>query len=207
MTKSGSFTRRHFLTLTGSTALLGGCSVFSAPEPQLYMLPSKHTYDGDLPTVHWQLIVAVPVAPQSLDTARIALSHSPTKLDYFADSAWTDRAPLMIQGLLIESFENTGKIVAVGRQDSDLRADYVLQTELRDFEARYYSGTEQPPEIYVRFGAKLVKMPDREIIGDTNIVQKVTAARNDLGSIIDAFDDALGSAMKHMVEWTLRTPR
>jgi cholesterol transport system auxiliary component len=150
--------------------------------------------------------VAVPVAPQSLDSARIALSHSPTKLDYFADSAWTDRAPLMIQGLLIESFENTGKIVAVGRQDSDLRADYVLQTELRDFEARYYSGTEQPPEIYVRFGAKLVKMPEREIIGDTNIVQKVTAARNDLGSIIEAFDDALGSAMKHMVEWTLRTP-
>jgi cholesterol transport system auxiliary component len=206
MIKTGSFTRRHFLTLTGSTALLGGCSVFSAPEPQLYMLPSKHTYDTDLPAVKWQLIVAVPVAPQSLDTARIALSHSPTKLDYFANSAWTDRAPVMIQGLIIESFENTNKILAVGRQDSDLRADYVLQTELRDFEARYYNGTEQPPEIYVRIGAKLVKMPDRIIIGDTNIVQQVAAVRNDIESIIGAFDDALGSAMKHLVEWTLRTP-
>jgi len=207
MIKTGSFTRRHFLTLTGSTALLGGCSVFSPPEPQLYMLPSKHTYDTDLPAVKWQLIVAVPVAPQSLDTARIALSHSPTKLDYFANSAWTDRAPVMIQGLIIESFENTNKILAVGRQDSDLRADYVLQTELRDFEARYYHGTEQPPEIYVRFGAKLVKMPDRIIIGDTSIVQQVAAVRNDIESIIGAFDDALGSAMKHLVEWTLRTPR
>jgi cholesterol transport system auxiliary component len=207
MTRTGTLTRRHLLTLAGSTALLGGCEVFSAPPPQLYMLPSKHTYDNDLPKVTWQLVVAVPVAPQSLDSARIALSHSATKLDYFANSAWTDRAPLMIQGLIIESFENTGKILSVGRQDSDLRADYVLQTELRNFEARYYSGTEQPPEVYVRFGAKLVKMPDRVIIGDTNIVQKVTAERNDIDSIIAAFDDALGSAMKHMVEWTLRTPR
>ena len=210
MTLSGSpaASRRRFLTLTGATLLVAGCTdVLGQKPPQLYMLPSKHTYDTNLPVVHWQLIVAEPVAPQSLDTARIALSHSPTKLDYFADSAWTDRAPVMIQGLIIESFENTGKIVAVGRQDSDLRADFVLQTELRDFEARYYKGLEQPPEIYVRFGAKLVKMPDREIIGDTNIVQQVTAARNDLESIIDAFDDALGSAMKHMVEWTLRTPR
>ena len=206
MNETGRLTRRHLLTLAGGTALLGGCSLFSEPPPQLYMLPSKHTYDADLPTVRWQLIVAEPVAPQSLDTARIALSHSPTKLDYFAASAWTDRAPVMIQGLIVESFENTGKILAVGRQDTDLRADYVLQTELRDFEARYYHGTEQPPEIYVRFGAKLVKMPDRVIIGDTNIVQQVVAERNDIESIIGAFDDALGSAMKHMVEWTLRTP-
>ena len=202
----GVATRRRFLTCVGASLLLSGCSLISPTPPQLYMLPSKHTYDTDLPLVRWQLIVDVPVAPESLDTARIALSHNPTKLDYFADSAWTDRAPLMIQGLVIESFENTGKIVAVGRQDTDLRADYVLQTELRDFEARYYNGTEQPPEIYVRFGAKLVKMPDREIIGDTNIVQKVPASRNDIESIIGAFDDALGSAMKHLVEWTLRTP-
>lgn len=207
MTETGRLTRRHLLALAGGTALLGGCNLFSPPPPQLYMLPSKHTYDTNLPAVHWQLIVAEPVAPQSLDTARIALSHSATKLDYFADSAWTDRAPVMIQGLIVESFENTGKIVAVGRQDTDLHADYVLQTELRDFEARYYHGTDQPPEIYVRFGAKLVKMPDRVIIGDTNIVQQVPAARNDIESIIAAFDDALGSAMKHLVEWTLRTPR
>jgi cholesterol transport system auxiliary component len=206
-TGSGITTRRHFLTLTGTSLLLAGCSVISPRSPQLYMLPSKHTYDAGLPTVNWQLIVAEPVAPESLDTARIALSHSPTKLDYFADSAWTDRAPVMIQGLIIESFENTGKIIAVGRLASDLRADYVLQTELRDFEARYYHGTEQPPEIYVRLGAKLVKMPDRIIIGDTNIVQQVQASRNDIESIIGAFEDALGSAMKHLVEWTLRTPK
>jgi cholesterol transport system auxiliary component len=205
---SHAASRRRFLTLTGASLLVAGCTdVLGQKPPQLYMLPSKHTYDPNLPVVHWQLIVAEPIAPESLDTARIALSHSPTKLDYFADSAWTDRAPVMIQGLIIESFENTGKIIAVGRDASDLRADYVLQTELRDFEARYYDGTEQPPKIYVRLEAKLVKMPDREIIGNTNLVQEIPAPRNDIESIIGGFDDALGSAMKHLVEWTLRTPK
>jgi cholesterol transport system auxiliary component len=203
----GGASRRRFLIFSGAVLLLPGCSsLLGQQPPHLYTLPSKHTYDADLPMVHWQLIVDEPIAPQSLDTIRIALSRSPTQLDYFADSAWTDRAPLMIQGLIIESFENTGKIVAVGRFASDLRADYVLQTELRDFEARYYGGIEGPPEIYVRIEAKLVKMPEREIIGNTNVVQTVTAPRNDIDSIIGAFDDALGSAMKHLVEWTLRTP-
>jgi ABC-type uncharacterized transport system auxiliary subunit len=50
-------------------------------------------------------------------------------------------------------------------------------------------------------------MPDREIIGNTNLVQEVPAAHNDIESIIGGFDDALGSAMKHLVEWTLRTPK
>ena len=40
-----------------------------------------------------------------------------------------------------------------------------------------------------------------------DMVQQVAAVRNDIESIIGAFDDALGSAMKHLVEWTLRTPR
>jgi cholesterol transport system auxiliary component len=199
--------RRRFLTLVGASVLLAGCTqVFGTKAPQLYMLPSKRTYDNDLPQVHWQLVVAEPVAPESLDTERIALSHNPTKLDYFADSAWVDRAPLMIQGLIVESFENTGKIVGVGRSASDLRADYELQTEVRDFEARYYDGVEQPPKIYVRIEAKLVKMPERDIIGNANFVEEVPADRNDIDGIVLAFDDALGKVMKHMVQWTLRLP-
>ena len=199
--------RRRFLTLTGASLLVAGCSeVFGTKAPQLYMLPSKHTYDNDLPQVHWQLVVAEPLAPESLDTERIALSHNPTKLDYFAASTWVDRAPVMIQGLIVESFENTGKIIGVGRSASDLRADYVLQTELRDFEARYYEGVEQPPKIYVRIEAKLVKMPDRDIIGNANFSEEVAAGQNDIDAIVLAFDDALGSTMKHLVQWTLRLP-
>ncbi len=44
-----------------------------------------------------------------------------------------------------------------------LRANYVLQPDLRNFEAMYfYGGT---PIVNVRIVAKLVRMPDRQIIG------------------------------------------
>ena len=36
------------------------------------------------------------------DTTRVALSRSPTTLGYFANAAWGDRAPVMVQGLSIE---------------------------------------------------------------------------------------------------------
>ena len=196
-----------FRALVLSLALgLAGCSAaLTSTPPSLYVLQPKTTYDTNLPTVGYQLVVTVPDAPQSLDSARIALARSPTTIDYFASSAWTDRAPVMIQDLLVESFENTRKIVSVGRDTSGLRADYVLLTDLRDFEARYYEGTNKPPQVRVRITAKLIKMPEREIIGGLDAVKTSDAEKNDIDSIVAAFGEATGNAMKMVVQWTLRS--
>ena len=195
-----------FRALLLSAALgLAGCSAFTSAPPSLYVLQPKTTYDTNLPTVGYQLVVTVPDAPQSLDSARIALARSPTTIDYFANSAWTDRAPVMVQDLLVESFENTRKIESVGRDTSGLRADYVLLTDLRDFEARYYEGTNKPPQVRVRLTAKLIKMPEREIIGGLDAVKLADAEHNDIDSIVAAFGEATGNAMKMIVQWTLRT--
>jgi len=183
---------------------LAGCSTFTAAPPSLYVLQPKTTYDTNLPTVSYQLVVQVPDAPQSLDTQRIALARSPTTIDYFASSSWTDRAPVMVQDLMIQSFENTKKIVSVGRDTSGLRADYVLLTDLRDFEARYYEGTDKPPQVRVRITAKLIKMPEREIIGGLDAVKVSDAEKNDIDSIVAAYGEATGNAMKMIVQWTLR---
>jgi len=186
-------------------ASLAGCSTLTAAPPSLYVLQPKTTYDTNLPTVGYQLVVQVPDAPQSLDTARVALARSPTTIDYFANAAWTDRAPVMVQDLLVESFENTRKIVSVGRDTTGLRADYVLLTDLRDFEARYYEGTDKPPQVRVRITAKLIKMPEREIIGGLDAVKTSDAEKNDIDSIVAAFGEATGNAMKMVVQWTLRS--
>ena len=186
-------------------ASLAGCSTLTAAPPSLYVLQPKTTYDTNLPTVGYQLVVQVPDAPQSLDTARVALARSPTTIDYFANAAWTDRAPVMVQDLLVESFENTRKIVSVGRDTTGLRADYVLLTDLRDFEARYYEGTDKPPQVRVRITAKLIKMPEREIIGGLDAVKTSDAEKNDIDSIVAAFGEATGNAMKMIVQWTLRS--
>ena len=130
--------------------------------PKLYILTPKNTFKSDLPKVDWQLTMALPIADAALNTARIALRQNPISLEYYARANWVDTAPQMIQTLLVESFENTSKIVSIGRQSVTLRADYSLLTDLREFQAEYIS--EGPPRVRVRLNAKLVRMPQRTIV-------------------------------------------
>jgi cholesterol transport system auxiliary component len=190
-------------TLAIATA---ACALPGAGEPpQLYTLTPKSTFDPNLPRVEWQLVVERPVASAGINTQRIAVQRSPVTLDYFARANWTDQAPALVQTLLIESFENTGKIRAVTRESSQLRADYVLQIELREFQAEY-DQAGLPPQAHVRLNGKLIRMPDRTIIANQTSDRLVRAERNEMEAVVLAFDDALGKAMKQMVEWALVAP-
>jgi cholesterol transport system auxiliary component len=184
--------------------LLGGCELIKAAEEptDLYTITPKSTFDPDLPAVFWQLAVEVPAAAANLNTGRIAIAHSPTSSDYYSKTAWTDRAPMMVQTRIVDSFENSRKIVAVARESIGLRANYVLQPDLRNFEAMFfYGGT---PIAHVRIVAKLVRMPDRQIIGVATFERCVRARSDKVPKVVEAFDQALGSVMKRLVSWTLR---
>lgn len=189
-----------------AAALLAGCQLIDAATEQtdLYTVTPKSTFDPGLPSVFWQLAVEVPAAGANLNTGRIAIAMTPTSSDYYAKAAWTDRAPLMVQTRIVDSFENTRKIVAVARESIGLRANYVLQPDLRNFEALYYYGG--PPVVRVRIIAKLVRMPDRQIIGVASFERCVRARADKVPKVVEAFDQALGSVIKQLVSWTLRTP-
>ena len=188
--------RRHFM-LTGGAAL-GGCSVIpkvNDPIP-LYTLSAVSAYEQSLPEVAWQLVVGTPVASADLNSTRIALTRAPGVVEYFAKGAWADYAPILLQDKLIESFEASNAILSVGRDAVGLRPDYVLQSDLRDFQAEYSGET---PTAHLRLAAKLVRMPDRRIVANILTEQKVAAAGNSLPQIVDAFDRAAGQAFEEVV--------
>jgi cholesterol transport system auxiliary component len=172
--------------------------------PKLFSLSPKSTYSAGLPTVNWQLVVELPFTAETLDTPRIALSRDRYTLDYYGNARWSERTPVMIQTLLVESFENTGKIVAVARQATDLRADYVLKTDLREFQAELSDGGL--PTARVRINAKLVKMPERTIIASFKAERAVEAEGPELLQVVHAFDTALGKVLKRVIEWALKAP-
>lgn len=178
-------------------------SVLTIKPPDLYTLTPKSTFAESLPEVNWQLVVEEPIASGGLNSDRIALRSQPIEIKYFADANWTVRVPRMVQTLIVESFENSHKIVAVGRQAVGLRSDFNLKSELREFQAEYTNDDTSPPTIRVRVNAKLVQQPRREIIASHNFEAKVQANSTRLQDIIFAFDDALGKVMRHLVEWTL----
>lgn len=183
--------------------LLGGCELIKAAEEptDLYTITPKSTFFPDMPSVLWQLSVEVPNAAANINTGRIAIAQSPTSSDYYSKTAWTDRAPLMVQTRIVDSFENSKKIVAVARESIGLIPNYVLQTDLRNFEAMYFYGGN--PIAHVRIVAKLVRMPDRQIIGVATFERCVRARADKVPKVVDAFDQALGSVMKRLVAWTL----
>ncbi len=200
--------RTGFMVLLAGAA--AGCadglqSVLGEP-PKLYLLTAKSAFSPGLPEMDWQLAIEPPIAEAGLDTARIALRRDPASLEYYAGASWVDAAPIMIQTLLVESFENSGRIVGVGRQSAALRSDYSLRTDLREFQAEYDGQGQGPPRVRVRLNAKLVKMPQRTIIGTTTVERTETAAATDMGSVVQAFDQALGKALKRIVEWTFDRP-
>jgi cholesterol transport system auxiliary component len=188
--------RRHFILAGGVT--LAGCTVIPEVNTpiRLYTLSAVTQFNQSLPKVDWQLVVGTPVASADLDTRRIALTRSPGVIEYFANGAWADNAPILLQGKLIESFEASKAIISVGRDAVGLRPDYVLQSDLRDFQAEYTDGT---PVAHLRLAAKLVRMPDRRIVANILTEQRVPAEGNSLAQIVRAFDRAASEAFEELV--------
>jgi cholesterol transport system auxiliary component len=108
----------------------------------------------------------------------------------------------MVQQLLIQSFENSKKIVSVGRQSIGLRSDFVLKTELREFQAE--KTKEGGTVVRVRLNLKLVRPALGQIIASQSFESVKPAASENLPDIVQSFDDAVGAVLKRAVTWTLK---
>ena len=188
------------LALAGCGSLLGG-----GQSTQLYRVVPVRAFPPDLPHLPVQLLVDEPLAPAGLDTARIVLTRSAVSIEYFADSEWTARLPLVVQTALLESFENSRAVNAIEREAGGLRADFILKTEIRHFEALYDS-PNAPPVVWVGIMSRLVNPADGEIIARNTFDRRESTSENQIPAIVVAFDQALGGVMEEIVVSTARNP-
>lgn len=189
---------------------LSGCAGLSALQSftvptDLYDLTPKSTYDPTLPEIQVQLVIEEPTAAGAVNTDRIAVRPTPFKVQYFPDARWVDRAPPLVQTMLLESFENTGKVGAVGRQAIGLNADFTLVSDLREFQAELKDGADDSLTVVVHLNTKIVQEPQGHIIASRSFKEEVPVETDDMEVIVGAFDTALGRAMGDAVEWTVRT--
>src|SRR5271170_6321731 len=138
--------RRHLLVTGASLFALSGCSSLHLLEPS-QELGKMYVLSPNLPTVagaqhpSWQIAVGQPEAPSSLSADRIAIRRA-EEMDYYADAQWTDSAPKLLQSLFVEVLEKNG--VKAATDVAGIHADYILQSELRTFEATYDHGDAAP---------------------------------------------------------------
>jgi len=196
--------RRHVI-VTACLAPLTGCGLLSTPpEPQMYRLSPADLDPAEAPLTRGSLAIGTPTAPDNLDTSRIALTRGATRFDYFAGSAWTDRVPALLQALLLEAFETDGRIADVWTDPNPMAANYLLETAVRAFTARYESAAVAPPVVEVSLDLRLLRLGGHQTEGRTLVTEHDAAAQNELRSVVQAFDVATGKALNRCVAWTLR---
>ena len=185
--------------LTACQSLVPGAT---RPPPDYYDLTPKSTYPEDLPDVDAQMSIELPSASAGLTTSRIAVKTHPTRLNYYGGAEWSDIAPRMVQTLLIESFDNTGRIIAISREGSGLRSDYILRVDLREFQAELFDSAEVP-NVRVRLSVRLIRMPERILVAGHSDEWSKDAASRELPDVVETFDEVLGHVIKRIVTWTI----
>lgn len=195
--------------LAAAMAALGGCGSLLPEREQkpaaLYQLSAPDVSPLAEEALGGQLVIDVPETSRGLDTDRIAVRPSPLELKYLADSRWSDRAPDMLQSLLVESFQAAMPNSGVGRIGEGLRADLVLVTGLREFEIDDSDGGR--PTIRVRIIAQLLKQPGGRLIATKSFESGVKARGRSADSAIAAFNDAFGEVGAALVSWTVDTAK
>lgn len=197
-------TRRVVLVAGASGVALAACSNVIGPTnsaAQIYVLAPQSQALPDIAKVWWGLSIARFDTAASLDTDRIAIRRDET-MDYYADAQWADSAPLLLQSLLVEAFEKSDRIAAVAKDSDGIQAEYILQCELRDFEARY-ADPNGAPTVVVDVMAKLLVAHDRSIAAVHDARRETPAAANSVVAAVAAFNASTAAVLEEIVAWAL----
>jgi cholesterol transport system auxiliary component len=199
--------RRSALFVSAFLALmlpLTGCgSVLPKREPLQVIAPQVRVApDPAWPQVGWQLAIGRPSATDMIDSRRMVVFPSPGLIQVYKGMAWDASVPDIVQTALVEAFEDSGKIAAVGRQSGGLRVDYVLQMDLRDYQAVVHD-PKGPPTVTITISARLVDASSSRAVASRTFHEEATAAAASAAAVASAFDSALGAATRDMVGWTL----
>jgi cholesterol transport system auxiliary component len=197
--------RRSILagSVAGLLALsVTACGLGGGLSPQQYTLGAVTNFPRGLSPVKWSLVVDEPTAPREIDTSRIALRSGQFRVEYYADVEWTDTAPAMVQLLLLQSFQNTGRLPVVAPTRQTLATDFLLLSNLRKFQVENdASGT---PQATVTLEVTLLRMPRRTPVATTRFEKGTPVDSKSTETVTTAFDASLSDVMRRVVDWTLQ---
>jgi ABC-type uncharacterized transport system auxiliary subunit len=181
--------------------LLSGCSGLHADGPpvQIYVLrATARAAEDPPPTANVPSIQVSRVsADPGLGTQSIMLVRSDHRLDYYLGSRWAADLPDVVETLAIDTLRASGSWSAVHESPSPFLADYVLQINVRRFEADYTDGGVAP-KVHVVFDCTLARRAGRDLVTSFVAEGVAPAEENRLGSVVGAFEKAANAALTTM---------
>jgi cholesterol transport system auxiliary component len=138
-----------------------------------------------------KIVVSEPSALRVLDTARIANRASDLEFQYYSGAVWEDRAPAILQHLLIESLRN--RLGAQATSDEFASSGVPLTSELQDFQIE--PGNVIHITLVVTFSGATKTFETRQ-----------TAASDRMVDLVTAFDQGCHDILTEIVSWIAGAP-
>ena len=205
--KSMRLASLHLLSVLVPLMLLAGCSVLGNGKQRdpvtIYAPQVKVTPDPSRPSVTWQLAVAKPTAARVVDSPRIAVRPAPGELQVYKSVTWSQPSTDLIEATVLRALEDSGKIPAVARAGSGIRADYRLIMDLRRYESDYAGNAV--PSATIELTAKLLHTSEQRIVASRTFLQVEPSAGVEVAQVATAFDTALEKLGGEVVGWVLTT--
>ena len=212
---------RHVILMLSTGMLLTGCSGLlhsDDPPVQIYVLraavsPTRAANEQALALNEARTASASPQqteAPPSLQVPRpqadpglatelITLVRSDHRMDRYAGSSWAGALPDVVETLAMDTLRASGNWSSVNDAPSPFAADYLLQIDIRRFEADYTGGGEAP-KVYVTLDCTIARRVGRELL--TSFVAEGTADAdaNKMSAVVAAFEKAANTALATMAQ-------
>jgi cholesterol transport system auxiliary component len=204
-----SFTRRAALAAAAVIASLqlAACSTASLldseiPVPTSYVIAPlpPATSAAASAASYVDLAFGRPVVAPGLDTQRIAVLRG-RELDYYRRVQWSGTTTEIVQAFLVDSLQDQLLFRSVTAEQARVAGPYILDTEVRDFQAEYVAG-RSAPRVRVTIVGRLVRVADRKLVATI----PATAARdcddNRMSVVAEAFEAAAHEVARKLAHET-----
>ncbi|WP_108663265.1 ABC-type transport auxiliary lipoprotein family protein [Acuticoccus kandeliae] len=146
-----------------------------------------------------QILVPEPRALEALNTSKIAVKPTELTLSYYPEVAYQDVAPRVLQRVLLDTFQNTGRVDAVGLPGQSLLINYQIVTEVRAFQVETYGSDRARVEVSV----KLLNDSNGRVMSSRIFDTVVPISNDQVETAAAGMNQAVQRLAVDVVNWTL----
>jgi cholesterol transport system auxiliary component len=192
------------MVAVSAAAGLSACvSLFPKAVPaQLYRFgPAVTATDGAVPAGRRVDVALGPVEFTQAAAGDRLLTMTGNEAAYISGARWVTPAEDLFADAVQRSFGNASTVRLVDRRQATA-SSLMLDLKVETFETRYDNGDKAAPTVSVAVHARIIRFPDRAVIGDRVFQVNQPAGDNRVGAIVPAYDGAVASVLKDLTAWT-----
>jgi cholesterol transport system auxiliary component len=182
----------HAAAAAAFALLSGGCSGSlldtDLPAASIFVIAPAPpaTLQSNAATRAVDLSIGRPDVSPGLDTNRIAVLKG-RQLDYYRGASWGGSTADIVQAFLVNSLEDQALFRSVTAEQARVAGDYVLDVEVRDFQAEY-AKDGAPPIVRVRMIGRVIRIVDRGLVATVVAEAQSAASADRMHAVVAAFE-------------------